>query len=161
MKQSSASIGIVVAEFNRQITDALLAGALSRLQLRGVARDNTQVVWVPGAIELPLMAQQMAKTRRYQAIICLGAVIRGDTDHYDYVCQSVAYGCQRVALDQSLPVIFGVLTTDTEEQAFARIGGSHGHKGEEAAEAALVMIRQLNGASNERQSNSAGDLELV
>ncbi|MGB6976649.1 MAG: 6,7-dimethyl-8-ribityllumazine synthase, partial [Gammaproteobacteria bacterium] len=98
------------------------------------------VVHVPGAVEIPVTAQQLANTGNYDAIICLGAVIRGETDHYEYVCHQVSDGCQRVALDHHLPVIFGILTTDTVEQALARAGGSHGHKGRESADAALAMV---------------------
>src|SRR5262249_4934638 len=100
-------------------------------------------VWVPGAIEIPIMVQRLAKTTRYEAIIALGAVIRGETTHYDYVCQQVSYGCQRLALDYNLPVIFGVLTTDTEEQALDRVGGQHGHKGRDAVDTAIEMVKVL------------------
>ena len=131
---------IVVSEFNKYITEALLQGSLAKLQQANINTEWVQVVWVPGAVEIPFTAQLLAKTKRYQAIICLGAVIRGETDHYDYVCQQVSYGCQRVMLDHDLPVIFGILTTDNEDQAQDRLGGKHGHKGEDAAEAALRMV---------------------
>ena len=134
-------IAIVVSRFNLDITEKLLAGALSRLeQLQLVA---TKIVWVPGAVEIPLATQLLAKTKRYHAIIALGAVIRGETSHYDYVCQQVSYGCQKVALAHSLPVIFGVLTTDNDDQALARVGGHHGHKGSDAVDAALEMIQLI------------------
>jgi 6,7-dimethyl-8-ribityllumazine synthase len=94
-------------------------------------------------VEIPLVAQSLAKTGRFAAIICLGAVIRGETGHYDYVCGQVSDGCQRVALDNDLPIIFGVLTTDNEEQALDRVGGRHGHKGREAADTAVTMISLL------------------
>lgn len=158
---SSIRIAIVASRFNSEITQPLVDGGLLRLQQLGIAGDNVALVWVPGAIELPLMAQRMAQTGRYAAIICYGAVIRGDTDHYDTVCQSVAYGCQRVALSQNLPVVFGVLTTHNEEQALARVGGSHGHKGYEAAEAAVAMVQQLEQLDHARQSHCASDIELV
>ena len=133
-------IAIIVSRFNQEITQRLLQGAKERLSEVGLSHDQFPVTWVPGAIELPLAAQQFAKREEFGAIICLGAVIRGETDHYDYVCQQVSYGCQRVALDFDIPVIFGVLTTENEEQALARTGGAHGHKGREAADAAMEMI---------------------
>ncbi len=133
-------IAIIVSRFNQEITQRLLQGAKERFGEAGLSHDQFPVTWVPGAIELPLAAQQFAKREEFSAIICLGAVIRGETDHYDYVCQQVSYGCQRVALDFDIPVIFGVLTTENEEQALARTGGAHGHKGREAADAAMEMI---------------------
>lgn len=134
------SIGIVVSRFNKKITERLLQGALERLNELDIPKTDIHVLWVPGAVELALAAQQFAKREECDAVICLGAVIRGETDHYDYVCQQASYGCQRVALDFDMPVIFGVLTTENEQQALARIGGAHGHKGREAADAALEMI---------------------
>jgi len=134
------SIAVIVSHFNREITERLLQGATARLHELGLTDADLHVAWVPGAIELPLAAQQFAKREECDAVICLGAVIRGETDHYEYVCQQVSYGCQRVALDYDIPVIFGVLTTATEEQALARSGGAHGHKGREAADAAMAMI---------------------
>jgi 6,7-dimethyl-8-ribityllumazine synthase len=134
------TFAIVVSTFNQSITDKLLEGALSRLREKGVSNDNITVINVPGAIEIPLTAQLLAKSRHYQSIICLSAIIRGDTDHYKYVCQQVSQGCQRVMLDFEIPVIFGVLTTDDEEQALDRVGGACGHKGIEAADAALAMV---------------------
>ena len=137
------NIAIIVSEFNQAITSKLLSGALERLQARGVAKDHIHVVHVPGAVEIPLTAQLLAKSKKYAAIICLGAVIRGDTDHYDYVCQQVSNGCQKVMLEQELPVIFGILTTNTVEQAEDRVGGKEGHKGHDAADAALVMCERI------------------
>lgn len=134
-------IAIVASRFNETITEPLLRGALDYLQEAKVAEENLTIVHVPGAVEIPLTAQLLAKTGKYHAIICLGAVIRGDTDHYDYVCQQVSLGCQKVMLDFDVPLIFGVLTTDTEEQALERVGGIHGHKGRYAAEAALTMMK--------------------
>lgn len=136
-------IAIVVSQFNQEITSRLKQGAMSRLLEAGMDQANIIVKEVPGAVEIPLTAQLLAKTKRYQAIICLGAVIRGETSHYDYVCEQVSNGCQRVMLDHEIPVIFGVLTTESEEQALARVGGSEGHKGREAADAALDMINVL------------------
>src|SRR3990167_1246097 len=134
---------IVVSQFNPTITEKLLQGAFNRLIEAGIHEKNISVLHVPGAIEIPLITQLAAKSKRYRAIICLGAVIRGDTNHYDYVCQQVTQGCQRVMLDYEIPVIFGVLTTDTTEQAEARVGGNEGHKGIDAANTALAMVRLL------------------
>lgn len=131
---------IVVGEFNQHITEKLLDGALSRLEEQGIAQDHIHVFKVPGAVEIPLAAQLLAKKRDYLAIICLGAVIRGDTDHYDYVCEQVSQGCQQVMLAFEIPVIFGILTTNNEQQAQDRIGGKEGHKGKDAADAAIAMV---------------------
>ena len=114
-------VAIVTSKFNHEITEKLYATAISRLKERDISEDNIHSVWVPGAIEIPLLAQHLAKQKKYDAIICMGAVIRGETSHYDYVCQQVSYGCQRVALDHHIPVIFGVLTTEDEAQAESRI----------------------------------------
>lgn len=140
------SIAIIASRFNQEITERLLQGAVSRLQECGLAEADFHIAWVPGAVELPLAAQQFAKREDCDAVICLGAVIRGETDHYDYVCQQVSYGCQRVALEYDIPVIFGVLTTDNEEQALARTGGTHGHKGRDAADTALAMLQFMQNA---------------
>lgn len=139
-----AQLAIVVSRFNHEITESLLHGAEQRLKQQGILACYT--VWVPGAIEIPVTLQRLAHSGRYEAIIALGAVIRGETDHYDYVCGQVSQGCQQIALQYHLPVIFGVLTTDNEEQAWARAGGAEGHKGVEAVDAALHMVslfRQL------------------
>ncbi|MCH9769605.1 MAG: 6,7-dimethyl-8-ribityllumazine synthase [Gammaproteobacteria bacterium] len=135
----SVKIAIVVSEFNRPITDELLLGCKRRLEKQGVVLTDHDIKFVPGAVELPLIAQQYAR-QDYQAVICLGAVIRGETSHYDYVCQQASYGCQRVALTENIPVIFGVLTTENIAQAQDRLGGKKGHKGIDAADAALAMI---------------------
>jgi len=132
---------IIVSEFNQTITGALLEGALERFSELGIMNKSITIIRVPGAIEIPLTAQLLAKTKKYQALICLGAVVRGETSHYDYVCQQVSQGCQRVMLDFDVPVIFGVLTTENEEQAMERVGGRHGHKGKEAVEAAVAMAK--------------------
>jgi len=135
----SPQIAIVVSQFNQHITSKLLEGAQARL--RELSAKEELSVWVPGAVEIPITIQHLAKTKRYEAIIALGAVIRGETTHYDYVCQQASQGCQQVALSYHIPVIFGVLTTENEQQALARVGGKHGHKGREAVDAALQMIR--------------------
>ncbi|MCD6047900.1 MAG: ribH [Gammaproteobacteria bacterium] len=131
---------IVVSEFNQEITSKLLEGALQRFAEQGIAEKNITVMQVPGAVEIPLAAQRLIKHHNAQAVICLGAVIRGDTDHYDYVCQMVSQGCMQVMLQHDTPVIFGILTTDNEEQALARVGGNHGHKGKDAVDAAIKMV---------------------
>jgi 6,7-dimethyl-8-ribityllumazine synthase len=136
-------IGVVVARFNQAVTDALLAGALEALATHGVAEDAIDVATVPGAFELPLCAQRLAGTGRYDALICLGAVVRGDTPHFDYVAGEAARGTAEVARRFDLPVAFGVLTTDTMDQALARAGGTHGNKGYDAAVTALEMVDVL------------------
>jgi len=130
---------LIVSDFNQDITQELLSGAADELKQHGVPISDIAVFHVPGAIELPLVAKWCAKSEKFVAIICLGAVIQGETDHYQYVCQQVSYGCQHVMLTHEVPVIFGVLTVKTEEEAKARIGGQHGHKGREAALAAIHM----------------------
>ena len=139
---------LVAARFNSAIVDPLVAGALDALKRHGVPDDAVDVVRVPGAFEIPLVAQRIAESRRYAAIICLGAVIRGDTDHYDHVAGQAAAGVARAALDTGTPVIFGVLTCDTLEQAVNRAGGKAGNKGFEAGLTAIEMVnllRQLPG----------------
>lgn len=134
-------IAIVVSQFNQAITSELLHGAKNYLLEAGVAEEAIHTVFVPGAIEIPLISKLLAKKNHYDAIIALGAVIRGETSHYDYVCNQVSQGCQQVMLEFEIPVIFGVLTTENEQQALDRIGGKEGHKGRDAAEAALAMIK--------------------
>lgn len=138
-------ISIVAARFNAEIVDELLAGCLARLRELGVDESHIDVRHVPGAFELPLAAKVMAQTHRFAAIICLGAVVRGETPHFDYVAGNCAAGIARVSLDEKIPVIFGVLTTNTEEQAQDRIGGRHGHAGTSAADAAVEMVMLVNG----------------
>jgi 6,7-dimethyl-8-ribityllumazine synthase len=133
-------IAVIAARFNEHIVGELLNGCLRRLKELKLPGKNVQVERVPGAFELPLAAKLAAKTKKFDAIICLGCVIRGETPHFDYVAGECARGLQLVAIEQSLPVIFGVLTTNTEQQAKDRIGGKHGHAGERAADAAAEMI---------------------
>ena len=133
-------VAIAVARFNRDITEALLDGA--RRTLEKYNADDVSVVWVPGAFELPLVAQRLARSS-VDAVICIGAVVRGDTPHFDYVAGECAAGIARAALDTGVPVIFGVLTVDTHEQALERVGGREGHKGEEAAATAIEMVSLL------------------
>lgn len=141
---AEARVAIVAARFNAPIVEALLEGCRERLEALGISANRIAVEHVPGAFELPLAAAALAETGRYAAIICLGAVIRGETPHFDYVAGEAARGIQDTALRCRLPVIFGVLTTNTEQQARDRIGGPHGHAGRRAAEAALEMIALLH-----------------
>ena len=136
-------IGIALARFNQAVTDRLLAGALEALVQQGVADDAIDVATVPGAFELPLCAQRLASTGRYDALICLGAVVRGETPHFDFVAGEAARGIAEVSRRFDLPMAFGVLTTDTIEQALARAGGDRGNKGAEAALTALEMVQVL------------------
>jgi 6,7-dimethyl-8-ribityllumazine synthase len=132
-------VAIAVARFNEVITERLLAGATEALTSAGVASDDITVCWVPGAFELPLACRWLAGTGRYDAIVMLGAVVRGGTDHYEYVCRGVTDGAMRVELDLGVPLGFGVLTCAEMEQALARAGGEAGNKGTDAALAALAM----------------------
>lgn len=137
---SDVRVAVVAARFNAHLTDALLSGCRQRLAEFGLDGERVELYRVPGAFELPVMAKVLATTKRFAAVICLGAVVRGDTPHFDYVAGEAARGCQQVACSEGIPVIFGVLTTNTEQQALDRIGGSHGHAGLRAAEAAAEMI---------------------
>lgn len=131
-------IAIVVSKFNSSVTEKLCASALERLNERGFTSEYLTIIKVPGAVEIPLAAQRLATTDLYEAVICLGAVIQGETDHYEYVCHQVSQGCQRVALDYDIPVVFGVLTTQNETQALERI-----YKGKEAVDVAIEMVEVL------------------
>ena len=136
-------IGIVVSKFNEIIGKNLLEGSLQALKQMGANMDLVDIVWVPGAFETPLAAQAMIQTGQYQAIICLGAVIKGATPHFDYVCSTAATGISKLALEHTLPVIFGVLTTNTFEEALERAGGKAGNKGYDCAMTAIEMINLL------------------
>jgi 6,7-dimethyl-8-ribityllumazine synthase len=143
-------VAVAVSRFNENITRRLLHGAQEALRRCGVADTAVDIAWAPGAFDLPVLAQALARSGRYDAIVCLGCVIRGETTHDRYVALGAAMGLERVSLDASLPVTFGVLTTQTLEQAEARSGGSHSNKGEEAALAAVEMatlLRQIRGRS--------------
>ena len=140
-------VGIVVARFNEFITSKLLGGAIDGLKRENVKEEDIEVAWVPGAFEIPLIAKKMADSKKYDAVICLGAVIRGATSHYDYVCAEVSKGVAQVSLSSEIPVMFGVLTTDTIEQAVERAGTKAGNKGFECAQGAIEMvnlIREMN-----------------
>ncbi|QJA07583.1 6,7-dimethyl-8-ribityllumazine synthase [Romboutsia sp. CE17] len=136
-------IGIVVGRFNEFIVSKLLGGALDALNRHGVDEENIEVAWVPGAFELPLVAKKMVNTDKYDAVICLGAVIKGSTPHFDYVCSEASKGIAAVSLQTEKPVIFGVLTTDTIEQAIERAGTKAGNKGYDAAVTAIEMANLL------------------
>ncbi len=138
-----AKIGIVAARFNEFIVSKLISGAVDGLIRHGAADEDLTLCWVPGAFEIPLAAEKMAASGRYDAVICLGAVIRGDTSHYDYVCSEVSKGIAHVSLNHGLPVMFGILTTDTIQQAIERAGTKAGNKGYDCALAAIEMINLL------------------
>ena len=140
---SGMRFGVVVARFNEDITEPLLEGVLRTFTAQGVVDDAVSVVRVPGAFELPLIAQRLARSGTVDGVVCLGAVIRGDTPHFEYVAGEAARGLQEAALATGVPVVFGILTTNTHAQAVDRIGGSEGHKGEEAAATALEMVALL------------------
>ncbi len=133
-------IGIVVGRFNEFISNKLLDGALDGLKRHGLREENISIAWVPGAFEIPLTAKKMASSGKYDAVITLGAVIRGETPHFDYVSAEVSKGVASVGLNAGLPVIFGVLTTDNIEQAISRAGTKAGNKGFEAAMTAIEMV---------------------
>ncbi|MCI8609201.1 MAG: 6,7-dimethyl-8-ribityllumazine synthase [Firmicutes bacterium] len=138
-----AKIGIVAARFNEFITAKLLSGTIDTLKRHEVAEENIEIAWVPGAFEIPLIASKMASCGKYDAIICLGAVIRGNTSHYDYVCSEVSKGIAHVSLSSQIPVMFGVLTTENIEQAIERAGTKAGNKGSECAESAIEMVNLI------------------
>ena len=133
-------IGIVVSEWNSDVTEALYSGAVSTLTELGVKKKNIIRRDVPGSFELPLAAQWLAEKKKMDAVICLGCVIQGETRHFEFICQAVAQGVKDVSLGHNKPVIFGVLTTDTKQQALDRAGGKHGNKGDEAAYTAVKML---------------------
>ena len=143
VSENGIKVGIVAARFNEFITSKLVGGALDGLKRENVKDEDIDVAWVPGAFEIPLIASKMAKSRKYDAIICVGAVIRGSTSHYDYVCSEVSKGIAQVSLANDLPVMFGVLTTDTIEQAIERAGTKAGNKGFECAQGAIEMLNLI------------------
>lgn len=136
-------VGIVAARFNEFITSKLLGGALDGLKRHDVKEEDIDIAWVPGAFEIPLIASKMAKSKKYDAVICVGAVIRGSTSHYDYVCSEVSKGIANVSLNSDIPVMFGVLTTDNIEQAIERAGSKAGNKGYECATGAIEMVNLI------------------
>ena len=136
--------GIIVGRFNEFISSKLLSGAIDGLKRHGVNTDDIEIAWVPGAFEIPLVAKKMAKSNDYDAVICLGAVIRGATPHFEYVSNEVTKGVASASLETEIPVVFGVLTTDTIEQAIERAGTKAGNKGFEASVTAIEMANLLN-----------------
>lgn len=132
--------GIVVSRFNEFISQKLLEGAIDTLSKHGTSESNICVVWVPGAFEIPMIAKKMAKSGKYDAIICLGAIIRGETPHFDYVAAEVSKGIANVAMDNNIPCIFGVITADNLEQALDRAGTKNGNKGRDAAMSAIELV---------------------
>lgn len=136
-------VGIVASRFNEIIVNKLLGGAVDGLVRHGVEEDNITAAWVPGAFEIPVAAQRMAKSGKYDAVICVGAVIRGDTSHYDYVCNEVSKGIAHVSLETGIPVLFGVITTENIEQAIARAGSKAGNKGYDCALSAIEMVNLI------------------
>lgn len=145
---------IVVARWNESVTKKLLDGAVAKLRDRGVAEERIDVAWVPGAFEIPLAAQRLAASGRYSAIMCLGAVIRGETSHDQHINRAVSLAINQLALAANVPVLFGVLTCETMEQAIHRAGGNVGNKGAECAEAALHMVGLLKNLPQERSSGA-------
>jgi 6,7-dimethyl-8-ribityllumazine synthase len=138
-----AKFAVVASRFNEFVTSKLLSGALDALKRHGVVEDNVEVVWSPGSFEIPVVARRLAASGRYAAVICLGAVIRGGTEHYQYIASEVAKGVAQAAMQTGLPCIFGVLTCDTIEQAIERAGAKAGNKGADAANAAIEMANLL------------------
>ena len=137
---SAIKFGIVVSEWNSAVTESLHQGAVETLLTHGAGKDNLKIIQVPGSFELSYGAQQLAKREDIEAVICLGCVIQGETRHFEFICQAVATGITTVSLKYDKPVIFGVLTTDTYQQALDRAGGKHGNKGDEAAITAIKML---------------------
>jgi 6,7-dimethyl-8-ribityllumazine synthase len=134
---------IVAARFNEIIVNKLLGGAVDGLVRHGVEEENITAAWVPGAFEIPVVAEKLAKSGKYDAVICVGAVIRGDTSHYDYVCNEVSKGIAQVGLSTGIPVLFGVVTTENIEQAIARAGSKAGNKGYDCALSAIEMVNLM------------------
>ena len=141
--ENNMRIGIVAARFNEFITSKLVAGAQDALRRHNVSEEAVDVAWVPGAFEIPLIASEMAKCGKYDAVICVGAVIRGSTSHYDYVCSEVSKGIAQISLNTETPVMFGVLTTDTIEQAIERAGSKAGNKVSECAQEAIELVNLI------------------
>lgn len=136
-------VGIIAARFNEFITSKLLDGALDGLKRHDVCDEDIHIAWVPGAFEIPLIASKMAKSGKYDAVICLGAVIRGATSHYDYVCNEVSKGIAAISLESGIPVMFGILTTENIEQAIERAGTKAGNKGYDCAVGAIEMVNLI------------------
>ncbi|MBQ3566263.1 MAG: 6,7-dimethyl-8-ribityllumazine synthase [Oscillospiraceae bacterium] len=143
VSQNNIRVGIVAARFNEFIVSKLVGGALDGLKRHGVNEEDVDVAWVPGAFEIPLIAKKMAGCGKYDAVICVGAVIRGSTTHYDYVCSEVSKGIASVSLNADIPVMFGVITTENIEQAIERAGSKAGNKGYDCALGAIEMVNLI------------------
>jgi 6,7-dimethyl-8-ribityllumazine synthase len=148
-------IAVIAGRFNRFIVDQLVSGVRDALERQGISPANVVLAWVPGAFELPLLAERFAASKKYHAVIALGAVIRGGTPHFEYVAGECARGLMRVSLDHGIPVIFGVLTSDTVEQALERAGTGEGNKGFDAAMAAIEMVETTRAVENHLDGLSA------
>jgi len=149
LRGEGLKIGIVVSRFNDLITHQLLAGAQDGLRRLGVEAEGVDVAWVPGSFEIPLVARKLAESGRYQAVVCLGAVIRGETPHFEYVASQVSSGIARAGLDTGVPVIFGIITADSLEEALERAGGKMGNKGYDAAVSAIEMANLMRGMAGD------------
>ena len=147
--EQNLKIAIVASRFNGLPEQLLLEGAMARLAERGVVVADEDIFSVPGSVEIPVVAACLAQSGKYDAILCLGVIIRGATDHYDYVCMHVTNGCQKVAVEYRIPVVFGVLTTNNQEQALDRCGGTHGHMGIYSADVAVEMAGLVRGLSKD------------
>ncbi|MBP5446860.1 MAG: 6,7-dimethyl-8-ribityllumazine synthase [Treponema sp.] len=141
--KNGMKVGIVASRFNAFIVQKLLDGAVDGLVRHGVAEENISAAWVPGAFEIPVVAQKMAASKKYDAVICVGAVIRGSTSHYDYVCAEVSKGVAQASFNTGVPVLFGILTTDNLEQAIDRAGAKSGNKGYDCALSAIEMVNVM------------------
>ena len=144
LEAGKKNYAIVVSRFNELITSKLLGGAIDCLQRHGATDDQITVAWVPGAIEIPLAAKKLATSKKYDAVICLGAVIRGQTSHFDYICQQISRGVSQVNYDTDVPTIFGIITCETIEQAIERAGTKHGNNGSSAALSAMEMTSLMD-----------------
>lgn len=151
----STRVGVVVSQFNMPITHRLLAAAVTTLRGAGIAADAIDVAWVPGSFELPLAADRLASTGQYAGVICLGAIIKGETTHDRHIATAVAVGIEQASRARAIPITFGVLTCETPEQAIARAGGAQGNKGVEAAEATLAMLRLMPTLTQPRNTTHA------
>ena len=143
VSEKEIKVAIICARFNEFIVSKLLSGAIDALERHNIKKENIEIAWVPGAFEIPLIASKMANTKKYDTIICLGAVIRGATTHYDYVCNEVSKGIASVSLKADIPVMFGILTTENIEQAIERAGTKAGNKGFETAMGAIEMVNLI------------------
>lgn len=144
LNASGKRFAIIVSRFNELITQRLLDGAQDRLIRSGVKKENFDIVWVPGSFEIPLIARKLVRTKKYDAIICLGAIIKGETPHFDYIASESAKGIAQVSLESGIPIEFGIITAETAEQAMERAGIKRGNKGAQAAEAAVEMVNILD-----------------